>query len=432
MTRPWGTAGDESPHGAMTGHYAAGAPAAPAPGLAAAPAVPARADAPGRGGLPAPYAITRRYAPRVRPIPVVARGGDAWLMVAIAALVGVGLVMVLNTSYFFASERFGDPYHVFRKHLISIGLGVLACLLASRLGSRTYERLAYPALAVVTLALVLVLVPALGLRRGGAQRWIGLGALNVQPSEFAKLVAVLYLAHSIVRKGPRMRTFALGVLPHAIVVAVLAMLIVVEPDFGSAALLGTVLVAMLFAGGVRTSHLLLPLVPVLPLAAYAILSSPYRLQRILVFLDPWEHPRDAGFQLVQSFLAFGSGGLLGAGLGESKQKMFYLPEAHTDFIFSVIGEELGMVGALALLVLFALVAVRGFRLALRHPTPFGRLAAFGVTLLIALQAGINMGVVLGMLPTKGLALPFVSYGGSAMLSAMTGAGVLLALSRESG
>jgi len=339
---------------------------------------------------------------------------------------------VFNTSYFFAGERFGDSYAVVRKHLVSIALGTLVCALASRLRAHTYERIAYPALALVALALVAVLVPGLGLVRGGARRWIGLGPINIQPSELAKIVIVLYLARSIVRKAARIETFSVGVMPHVIVVGLLAALVVREPDFGTATLLGVLLLAMLFAGGVRPHHVLLPLLPAVPLVAYAIHSSPYRLRRVMVFLDPWQHPRDAGFQLVQSFLAFGSGGILGSGLGESKSKMFYLPEAHTDFIFSVIGEELGLVGALVVVTLFAVLAVRGFRVAVRHPTPFGRLVAFGVTVLLVAQAGVNMAVVVGLLPTKGLALPFVSYGGSAMIGALAGAGILLALSRESG
>jgi cell division protein FtsW len=382
---------------------------------------------------PAPHALTRRYAPRARPVTVVAHAGDRWILLAVVTLTALGVVMVLNTSFFFAGERFGDPYHVIRKHLISVLAGGLLCLVASRLGSRHYERLAYPLLAVVVLALVAVLIPGVGLVRGGARRWLGAGPFNLQPSEFAKIAAVLYLARSIVRKGPlHMQTLTLGIVPHAIVVGVLALLVVVEPDFGTAVLLGIVLGAMLFAGGARLRDLALPLVPAVALATYVVRSSPYRLRRILTFLDPWQDPLNAGFQLVQSFLAVGSGGLLGSGLGESKQKMFYLPEAHTDFIFSVIGEELGLIGALVSVALFGVLAVRGFRIALRHPTPFGRLVAFGVTLVLVLQAGVNMGVVLGLLPTKGLALPFVSYGGSAMLASMAGAGVLLALSRESG
>jgi cell division protein FtsW len=375
---------------------------------------------------------TRRVAPRTKSRAIVARGGDRWIIATVAALVTVGIVMVFNTSYFFAGERFGDPLHVFRKHLVSVVLGLLACVAASRVRSTTYERIAYPALALVVVMLIAVLIPGVGIVRGGARRWIGLGMMNLQPSEMAKLVAVLYLARSMVRKGPRLATFELGVVPHFIVIGVLAALVVVEPDFGTAALLGITLFAMLFTGGVRWRHLALPVLPIVPLAVYAISSSPYRLRRVMVFLDPWEHPRDAGFQLVQSFLAFGSGGLFGAGLGESKQKMFFLPEAHTDFIFSVIGEELGLLGALAIVCLFALLAVRGLRVAINHPTFFGQLVAFGTTTVLVLQAGINMAVVLGLLPTKGLALPFVSYGGSAMIGAMTAVGVLLALSRESG
>lgn len=376
--------------------------------------------------------LTRRVKPRAKSRPVVTRGGDPWIIATVAVLVTVSVVMVFNTSYFFAGERFGDPLHVFQKHLVSVLLGGGFAFGASRLRSSHYESLAYPALAVVVLLLIAVLIPGVGLVRGGARRWLGFGFMNLQPSELAKVVAVLYLARSMVRKGPRLTTFSLGVLPHLIVVGTLAALVVVEPDFGTAALLGVTLFAMLFAGGVRWWHLALPILPIVPLAIYAISSSPYRLRRVMVFLDPWEHPRDAGFQLVQSFLAFGSGGLFGTGLGESKQKMFYLPEAHTDFIFSVIGEELGLIGALAIVGLFALLAVRGLRVALRHPTTFGQLVAFGITTILVLQAGINMGVVLGLLPTKGLALPFVSYGGSAMLGSMTGVGVLLALSRESG
>ncbi len=379
-----------------------------------------------------PFAVTHRYAPRAEPVSVVAYGGDPWIVLTIVALVGLGIVMVLNTSFFFSGERYDDPYYVLQKHLVSIALGGVACFIASRLGSRQYQQLAYPLLALAVLALIAVLIPGLGLVRGGARRWVGFGPLNFQPSEFAKIVTVLYLAHSIVRKGPQIRTFTRGVLPHTIVVGLLSVLVVVEPDFGTAVLLGMLLGTMLFLGGARARDLVVPLVAVIPVLVYAVRSSPYRIRRVLTFLDPWEDPLNAGFQLVQSFLAVGSGGLLGAGLGESKQKMFYLPEAHTDFIFSVIGEELGLIGALAFVGLFGVLAVRGFRIALRHPTPFGRLVASGITVLIVLQATVNMAVVLGLLPTKGLALPFISYGGSAMLASMTSAGILLALSRESG
>jgi cell division protein FtsW len=377
----------------------------------------------------------RRGATRARgerAVPVVAYTADRWIMGAVAVLIALGVVMVLNTSYFFAVDRYGDPFYLVRKHVVAILLGALCCIVASRVGSRRWESLAYPLLALAVLVLIAVLLPGIGIVRGGARRWIAAGPLNLQPSELAKVAAVLYLARSLVRKRPQIESFTLGVLPHAIMIGLMAALVVREPDFGAAAVLAAVLVAMLFAAGARWWHLALPALAVLPLAAWAVWTSAYRLERVLTFLDPWENPRDAGFQLVQSFVAFGSGGLTGAGLGESKQKMFYLPEAHTDFIFSVVGEELGLVGAVAVLALFTVIAVRGFRIAFRHPDDFGSLLAFGLTVLLVLQAGINMAVVLGLLPTKGLALPFVSYGGSAMLAAMASVGILLALSRESG
>ncbi len=270
--------------------------------------------------------LTRRVAPRAKARPVVSRGGDRWIVVTVAALVAVSIVMVFNTSYFFAGERFGDPLHVFKKHLVSIALGMLVCFVASRLRSTTYERIAYPALAVIVVMLVAVLIPGVGIVRGGARRWIGLGVMNLQPSEIAKVVAVLYLARSMVRKGPRLTTFSIGVLPHFIVIGVLAALVVVEPDFGTAALLGVTLFAMLFAGGVRWRHLALPVLPIVPLAIYAISSSPYRLRRVMVFLDPWEHPRDAGFQLVQSFLAFGSGVSSARGSARASRRCSFCPK----------------------------------------------------------------------------------------------------------
>lgn len=358
--------------------------------------------------------------------------GDPWLVLAVLALLGLGVVTVFNVSYFYAQERFGDSLLFFRKHLSSIGLGALAAFFAARLRSETYWRLAYPLLLLSVAALALVLVPGVGVARGGAQRWLHLGPLSLQPSELAKFSAVLYLAHSLARKGDRLATFKFGVAPHYLVVGLLTGLVLLEPDFGTAALLAVLLVAMLFVGGVPAHLVALPALAVLPVLGYALFTAPYRLQRVLAFLNPELDPLGANFQLKQSIIAFGSGGLWGVGLGASRQKMFYLPEAHTDFIFSVIGEELGLAGALLVLILFGVVASRGFRIALRHPEPFGRLLAFGVTLLLVLQALVNTGVVLGCLPTKGLVLPFLSCGGSAMIAVLAETGVLLALARETG
>jgi cell division protein FtsW len=358
--------------------------------------------------------------------------GDPWLGLAVAALVGLSVVMVFNVSYFYGQDRFGDSLLFFRKHVLSIVLGTVVAIAASRVSSDAYRRAAYPLLVVAILALVLVLVPGIGLTRGGARRWLHLGPLSVQPSELAKFAIVLYLARSLVKKGDRLATFQYGVVPHYLVVGMIAGLVLLEPDFGTAALGVALLVCLLFVAGVPGRLLALPAVAGIPAVAYMVWKAPYRWARIVAFLNPDSDPLGVNFQLKQSFIAFGSGGLWGVGLGESRQKMFYLPEAHTDFLFSVIGEELGLAGALLVLALFAVVAARGFRIALRHPDRFASLLAFGVTLSLVLQGVINAGVVLGVLPTKGLALPFLSYGGSAMIAALGQVGVLMALAREVG
>jgi cell division protein FtsW len=259
-----------------------------------------------------------------------------------------------------------------------------------------------------------------------------LGPFSFQPSELAKVALVVYLAASLDHKHERLTDLRRGVLPHCLVAGALALLLLAEPDFGSAALVAVVLLGMLFAAGVRTRHLLLLCSAAIPGMVALMVAEPYRVKRLMTFLDYNLDPRGDGFQLRQSLIAFGSGGMAGVGLGQSQQKMFFLPAAHTDFIFSVIGEELGLLGALLVLGLFALIALRGFRIAVAHPERFGALLAFGVTLLLVVQGLLNVGVVLGCLPTKGLVLPFISYGGSAMLLTMAEVGVLLALARETG
>lgn len=357
---------------------------------------------------------------------------DLWLLIATAGLVGLGIVMVFNASYFYAQDRYGDAFVFFRKQLFALGCGATLLLVISHVRLEWFERLAFPLIIVTMVALALVLVPGIGITRGGARRWVGIGPFSFQPSEFAKIAVVLYLARSISRKRERIGQFSLGVLPHLVVVGLCALLIVRQPDFGTAAILVLVMVLMLFGGGARPAHLIGLALAVLPLVVVAIVYAPYRMRRILAFLDPWSYSQDIAFQLVQSLIAFGSGGLTGVGLGQSQQKMFFLPEAHTDFLFALIGEELGVCGALLVLALFAVIGMRGFRIALRHPDSFASLLAFGITLVILLQAVVNVGVVVGLLPTKGLALPFLSYGGSALIGALMQVGILSALSRMTG
>jgi cell division protein FtsW len=357
---------------------------------------------------------------------------DLWLLIAAAGLLGLGTVMVFNASYFYAQDRYGDPFVFVRKHAVYLACGTAALLLVSRLRLQWFERSAYPLLLCSVVTLVMVLIPGLGISHGGARRWLGIGPVSLQPSEFVKTVVVLYLARSITRKRDRMGQFTTGVLPHLLVVGCCVLLVGAQPDFGTAVILVLVLMLMLWSGGVRTAHLLALVLAALPAIGFALIHAPYRWRRILAFLDPWRYSQDIAFQLVQSLIAFGSGGVTGIGLGESKQKMFFLPEAHTDFIFALIGEELGVCGALLVLALFAVVGMRGFRIALRHPDSFGSLLAFGVTLVIMLEAVVNVGVVVGLLPTKGLALPFLSYGGSALIGTMVQVGILAALSRMTG
>jgi cell division protein FtsW len=354
---------------------------------------------------------------------------DSWIFFAVAALLAVGVIMVLNTSYLYAQERFSDGTYFFRKQLMAVVIGLIGLAVAALVPCTAYRRFAAPLLLFTICALALVLIPGIGLARGGARRWLPIGGFAFQPGELAKLSLVLYLAHSLAKKGPKIKTFKMGVLPYLIVGGILLGLIVLEPDLGTCLILGLILLIMLFVSGIRIKHLVAICLPAVPVAALLVFVAPYRLQRILVFLDPWKDPARSGFQIIQSYIAFGSGQLFGRGLGESRQKLFYLPEAHTDFIFSVVGEELGLLGSLTVLMLFGVIIWRGIKLSLRLDDPFAQYLALGLTALIGLQALIHMGVVMGLMPTKGLVLPFISYGGSAMLVNLTAAGMLLSLSR---
>ncbi|HEY7220955.1 MAG TPA: putative lipid II flippase FtsW [Candidatus Binatia bacterium] len=355
---------------------------------------------------------------------------DKWMLLAVVALLALGVTMVLSTSYLYSQERYGDGTYFFRKQLIAMGAGAVALIASSMLPSTLYRRFAYPILGISFVVLLLVLIPGVGVSRGGARRWIPFPGFAFQPSELAKLALVFYLARSMAKKEEMIRTFSVGVLPHLIVSGIFAGMLLLEPDFGTALILTMLLYLMLFIGGVRIHHLLATGLMALPVLIYAMTQAEYRLRRLLSFLDPWSDPSGSGFHVIQSLIAFGSGQIWGRGLGESRQKLFYLPEAHTDFVYSVIGEELGLLGALMVLALFGVIIVRGLQLTAKIEEPFDQYLAFGLTVLLGLQALIHMGVVMGLMPTKGLVLPFISYGGSAMVINLTEAGILLGLSRR--
>ncbi len=369
---------------------------------------------------------------RSAPPPVVVAPGriDGWLAGAAGALLAFGLLMVIDASFFLGEHRFGDPYALPRRQLVAAFLAVAMAAACARLELRAWRRLSYPALGAVILLLVAIFVPGLGVVRGGARRWLTLGGLVFEPSELLKPVLVVALAHSISRKGARIESFVDGVLPHLLVALLAAALLLAQPDFGGAMMTLLLTGVMLFVGGARFGHLLAPALAAMPVAAALVLSSSNRLQRITCFADPFEQARGCGFQLVQSLLAFGQGGWSGVGLGSGNQKLFYLPEGHTDFVFALVGEEAGLVGALLVLVGFGVLGSRGCRVASRLGDGFGRLVAIGLTFALVAQAAVNIGVVLGLLPTKGVPLPLMSYGGSSLVSTGIVIGLLLGLSRE--
>jgi len=355
---------------------------------------------------------------------------DHTLLVIMIALTVVGLVMVFSASAVVAANRFHDPGHYLKRQLAWMVFGLLLMHVASRVDYIWWKRLWIPILGLTMTLLGMVLVPSLGIAAKGARRWLGLGPIAIQPAEIAKLVAVIYLAAYLARKEERLTTFWGGLVPPLLVIGVISGLVLLEPDLGTVVVMGLVTIGLLFLAGARLSHLLSLGLCTVPAVLALVLGSSYRRQRLMTFLEPWKDASDTGFQITQSFLAFGSGGLFGVGLGEGKQKLFFLPEAHTDFVLALVGEELGLAGTVVIILLFAIFVVRGFQISARARMPFGRFLGMGVTLLIGIQALINACVVTGLLPTKGLTLPFVSYGGSSLVISMLGVGILLSISRD--
>jgi cell division protein FtsW len=358
------------------------------------------------------------------------RRPDPWLAGPGIVLIVLGLLMVLDTTYFLGQEKLGDSFHYFKLQLAHIGVGLLVCALLSQFSLAGLRRIATP-LAIVALVMVLLVwVPGLGVVRGGARRWVRLGPLLAEPSEVLKLTWVFFLATFLAKRQEIIGDFKTGPAPVFVIVALLAVMTLAQPDFGATVMLVLLLFAMLYAAGARAKHLALPGGGALALLTLLAVAKPYRLRRLAGFVDPWRTARGAGFQLIQSVIALGAGGGWGQGLGVGHQKMFFLPQAHTDFVFAVVAEDFGIAGAVVVFVLFVLILVRGMRIARAEPDPFASLLAVGLTLLLTLQALINLAVVIGIVPTKGLPLPFLSYGGTSMVMMLAALGALLALSRR--
>lgn len=350
---------------------------------------------------------------------------DTKLLFCVLFLVGVGLVMVFSSSSALALKQYETSYFFLKRQSIFSVLGIIALVLCSHVPYRLYRLLAYPILLTAIAALLMVKFSSLGVEAGGARRWLDLGFLRFQPSELARLALVIYLAYSLSKKQDNIRRFMVGFFPHAMVLGIFILLLLGQPDFGSIVIFTTITWIVMFVGGVPLRWLVVSLLPMLPVGYFYMISAPYRVRRLLSFLDPWQYPADAGYQTIHSLMAFGSGGIVGTGVGKGVQKLFYLPESHTDFIFSVIGEELGLVGVWFIIALYVVLFWRGMRIARSCDDPFGSLLAMGITTAIGLQVVINMGVTLGLLPTKGLTLPFLSYGGTSLLLNMGAIGILM-------
>jgi cell division protein FtsW len=358
---------------------------------------------------------------------------DPWVIGPVVALLLVGLVMVASASIGVADREMGQPFFYFLRQLMYVGLGLVAGAIALAIPTAVWEKYSMVLLGVGIALLVLVLVPGIGHEVNGSRRWVRLGIMNFQVSELARVLLLTYVASYSVRRADELRASFKGFMTPVLVLGGAAILLLLEPDFGAATVLLATGVAVLFLAGARVTHLLVPVVIGVAGMATLAVTSAYRLRRLTAFRNPWEDPFNSGFQLVQSLIAIGRGEWFGVGLGSSVQKLFYLPEAHTDFVFAVLAEEFGFVGVVVVLALFAMLAGRALaisRNAARAGLQFQSYVAASIGVWIGLQAFVNIGVNMGLLPTKGLTLPLLSYGGSSMLVTLAWLGVLLRVHHE--
>lgn len=354
---------------------------------------------------------------------------DKILFIATVLLVFFGVLMVYSASAVLAMQRYGDHYLFLKKQVMWAALGLASLSIVMKVDYRTYRQPAFvwSSLGLVALALCLVLFSA---PVNNARRWFSVGGLGIQPSELAKLSAIFFVAWWLERRMDRVNDFKSSILPIAAVMLPILCLILVEPDFGTTMTVAVIVAVMVFAAGLSYRYFVGTLLLALPAVAFLVVSSPYRFRRLMTFLDPWADPLGDGFQVIQSLIAVGAGGAVGRGLMRGVQKLFYLPEPHTDFIYAVIAEELGLIGAVLTLLCFCVIAWRGLRIATAAPDQFGALVALGLTTMVAVQAFVNISVVLSMMPTKGIPLPLVSSGGSSLLINLLGLGVLLNVSQH--
>jgi cell division protein FtsW len=354
------------------------------------------------------------------------RSSTALLLVAIVAVLNVvGMVMVLSASSVSSITDYGSPWYFFTRQLLWTVAGVVAFVFAIRFDYHSWQRLVRPLLILSVILLLAVLVPGVGIYVSGARRWIGYGIFRIQPSEIAKLALLIFTADIVSRRARELSDWKRVLRPVVLVLMLFAALVMKEPDLGTTLVMALLVIAMLVAGGVRAKHLFVVAAGGATLVTALAWLEPYRRERMLTFLHPFADSSNSGYQIAQSLIAIGSGGVTGVGLGASRAKWNFLPNAHTDFIFAIIGEELGLIGAFAVMALFVGFGILGTRAALRAPDRFGTLLAAGATMWVVAQAAINIGAVVGVLPVTGIPLPYVSFGGSALITTMLASGILV-------
>ncbi|AXI08998.1 stage V sporulation protein E [Oceanobacillus zhaokaii] len=356
---------------------------------------------------------------------------DFLLLTIILILLASGMVMVFSSSYIWAEYKFDDAFYYLKRQILFAGVGVVAMFSFMFIPYSTWKRYSRAILLVCFVLLLLVLIPGVGLVRGGAQSWIGVGAFSIQPSEFMKLGLIIFLSGLLATSQKYITSLRKGFIPCLLLVFTAFGLIMLQPDLGTGLVLVLTCMVMIFVAGAKLSHFFG--LAALGMIGFALLiaSAPYRISRITAFLDPWEDPLGDGFQIIQSLYAIGPGGLMGLGLGNSLQKYFYLPEPQTDFIFAILAEELGYIGAFFTIGLFLLLLWRGIKISLEAPDLFGRFLALGIVVMLTVQAMINISVVIGLIPVTGITLPFLSYGGSSLTLTLCSVGILLNVSIHS-
>jgi len=354
------------------------------------------------------------------------------ILLPVLILVGVGVLMVYSSTALLSMQKYGSGFHYLWNHLFTVAAGIAAMAVLMKFNYLKLRSVVYVLLGISLVSLILVFVPGIGVSANGARRWLRLWPTTFQPSELVKIVMVVFLADYMDRNIERMKEFKYGIVVPVSVMIVFQAIILLQPDFGAVMSLGILTIGLLILGGARLVHIGSLMLIATPAVFVVVMSSAYRMKRIMCFTDPWKEPFGCGFQLVQSFIAFGSGSFFGVGLGGSRQKLYFLPEVHTDFIFSIIGEELGLLGVFTVVGLFLWFLIRGIRVSMKLSDPYSYFLTIGLTMMVGVQAIINFAVSTGLMPTKGLPLPFVSYGGSALLINMAAAGILMNISIKEG